>query len=96
MGLDKVKSELEKFISEPITLEEAIKIGMDTYNMMCGWFSVDNPPTEYGRYEVCRKDGKMHYETWNGRGWAYNGKSIVFWRHIMLPPEFKHYSKKEL
>lgn len=32
---------------------------------------------DYGRYLVVRKDGKMHLETYNGTGWAYNHTSIV-------------------
>lgn len=31
----------------------------------------------YGRYLVVRKDGKVHLETFNGTGWAYNDNSIV-------------------
>jgi hypothetical protein len=31
----------------------------------------------YGRYLVVRKDGKKHFETFNGTGWSYNHKSIV-------------------
>lgn len=33
---------------------------------------------EYGRYLVMRKDGKMHLETFNGTGWAYNNNSIIY------------------
>ena len=32
----------------------------------------------YGRYLVMRKDGKMHLETFNGTGWAYNNNSITW------------------
>lgn len=32
---------------------------------------------QYGKYLVVRKDGKVHIETWNGTGWAYNNDSIV-------------------
>lgn len=42
-------------------------------------------PVGYGRYLVCRKDGKLHWEVWNGTGWAYNSKSIVFWANISNP-----------
>ena len=48
---------------------------------------VDYPkvcPEEYGKYIIQRKDGKMHIETWNGIGWAYNGKSIVKWVNFKL------------
>jgi hypothetical protein len=42
-------------------------------------------PTKYGKYFVHRKDGKTHWETWNGSGWAYNGNVITFWMEV-LPP----------
>jgi hypothetical protein len=31
----------------------------------------------YGKYLVVRKDGKKHFETFNGTGWAYNDNSII-------------------
>ncbi len=34
---------------------------------------------EYGRYLVIRKDGKTHFETYNGTGWAYNHNVIKFY-----------------
>lgn len=40
------------------------------------------PPMSYGKYLVVRKDGKIHFETWNGTGWAYNNKVIT---HFYLP-----------
>lgn len=58
-----------------------------------GWVSFnsgkpDTFPTKYGKYFVQRKDGKTHWETWNGTGWAYNEKSIIYWKEI-LPPKLK-------
>ena len=55
-----------------------------------GWVSYDwnkpeTRPTKYGKYFVHRKDGKTHWETWNGSGWAYNGNVITFWMDV-LPP----------
>ncbi len=41
-------------------------------------------PTKYGKYFVHRKDGKVHWETWNGNGWAYNEKVITHWCNITL------------
>jgi hypothetical protein len=32
---------------------------------------------EYGQYLVVRKDGKVHLETYNGTGFAYNNDTIV-------------------
>lgn len=45
----------------------------------------DTIPKEYGKYFVQRKDGKVHWETWNGSGWAYNGNTIVFYKKILGP-----------
>lgn len=41
-----------------------------------------NRPPGYGKYLVVRKDGKTHFEVWNGTGWAYNEKVIT---HFYLP-----------
>lgn len=46
-----------------------------------------NRPQEYGKYLICRKDGKIHWETWNGSGWAYNHKEIRYWAKIVPPTE---------
>ena len=48
---------------------------------------VDTYPTVYGSYIVCRKDGKMHFETYNGTGWAYNHKAIIAYFKLN-PPTF--------
>jgi hypothetical protein len=37
---------------------------------------------EYGKYLVIRKDGKIHFEIYNGTGWAYNNGYIT---HYYLP-----------
>lgn len=37
---------------------------------------------EYGKYLVMRKDGKIHFEYFNGTGWAYNDNVIT---HFYLP-----------
>ena len=42
-------------------------------------------PTKYGKYLICRKDGKIHWETWNGSGWAYNHNEIRYWAEIKPP-----------
>jgi hypothetical protein len=34
-----------------------------------------------GRYLVIRKDGKMHFEQFNGTGWAYNN-NVIEWYYI--------------
>jgi hypothetical protein len=45
-----------------------------------------NRPEKYGKHFVHRKDGKMHYETWNGTGWAYNGNVITHFM-VIVPPK---------
>lgn len=42
-------------------------------------------PKTSGKYFVHRKDGKVHWETWNGQGWAYNGNVITHWQDIKPP-----------
>jgi len=42
-------------------------------------------PPEYGKYLVVRKDGKIHWETWNMSGWAYNNNSIAKYACIVKP-----------
>ena len=37
---------------------------------------------EYGKYLVMRKDGKIHFEVYNGLQFAYNDNSIT---HFYLP-----------
>jgi hypothetical protein len=54
------------------------------------WIAFDHDkivtrPIEYGKYLVCRKDGKIHFETWNGTGWAYNHNEIRFYALITSP-----------
>lgn len=49
------------------------------------WNTIESRPTEYGKYLVCRKDGKIHWETWNGSGWAYNNNVITHWALIFSP-----------
>ena len=49
------------------------------------WMKIETRPTKYGKYLICRKDGKIHWETWNGSGWSYNHNEIRFWA-VILPP----------
>ena len=46
---------------------------------------IETRPTAYGKYLISRKDGKIHWETWNGSGWAYNHNEIRFWA-VIVPP----------
>ncbi len=52
------------------------------YNFM----DLEKRPKQSGKYFVHRKDGKMHWETWNGSGFAYNDNSITYFRNILPPP----------
>lgn len=47
---------------------------------------IETRPKEYGKYLIYRKDGKIHWETWNGSGWAYNHNEIRFYAEI-IPPQ---------
>jgi len=46
---------------------------------------IETRPTKYGKYLITRKDGKIHWETWNGSGWAYNHNEIRYWAEIKPP-----------
>lgn len=49
------------------------------------WNDISSRPPKYGKYFVHRKDGKVHWETWNGSGWAYNEKVITHWQEVKPP-----------
>lgn len=42
------------------------------------WIRPPTLPKEYGEYIVTRA-GKVHFEIFNGSGWAYNGNTITGW-----------------
>ena len=88
-----MKIEIEQIIADhldrKISLGEAVTKILRLCNVS-GWVAYDwhkpeTRPTKYGKYFVHRKDGKTHWETWNGSGWAYNGNVITFWMEV-LPP----------
>lgn len=83
-----MKLEIEKIINSH--LENKMSLGEAVSEIITllkdsDWNNASNPPKEYGKYFVCRKDGKVHWETWNGIGWAYNGNTITHWRKIEKP-----------
>jgi len=46
----------------------------------------EEKPTEYGEYWVYRNGcGKLHKETWNNTGWAYNNNDITHFTTIIKP-----------
>ena len=85
----------EDMIHEPKKLTEAIdivlsevkkfRLGAVSCWVAFDWNKIETRPTEYGKYLICRKDGKIHWETWNGIGWAYNHNEIRFWA-VIVPP----------
>lgn len=49
------------------------------------FMKLETKPQKIGKYLICRKDGKIHWETWNGSGWAYNHNEIIYWAEIISP-----------
>lgn len=49
------------------------------------FYKLETRPPKYGKYLITRKDGKIHWETWNGSGWAYNHNEIRYWAEIQPP-----------
>jgi hypothetical protein len=49
------------------------------------FMNLETRPKDYGKYLICRKDGKIHWETWNGSGWAYNHNEVRFYAEIIPP-----------
>lgn len=49
------------------------------------WNNIESRPKETGKYFIHRKDGKVHWETWNGSGWAYNGNVITHYKQVNPP-----------
>ena len=75
-----------KAMSDVINLVNRIYSKSNVINWVA--FDFENKkthPSKYGKYFVHRKDGKIHWETWNGNGWAYNGNVITFWKEIKPP-----------
>ena len=73
-----VMEEMLKEIREQLDYYEKLNPVWIDYS----WDDKSTHPTEYGKYFVCRKDGKIHWETWNNSSWAYNHKEIVGWIDI--------------
>jgi len=76
-------------IREDITKQEAIDKLLVLYSVInwvaFDWMKIETRPTKYGKYLITRKDGKIHWETWNGSGWAYNHNEIRYWAEIKPP-----------
>jgi len=86
---DKIFDIVTDLIRDDITKNEAI----DKLLILCSvinwvafdWREIETRPTKYGKYLITRKDGKIHWETWNGSGWAYNHNEIRYWAEIKPP-----------
>jgi len=48
--------------------------------------SLSHPP-EPNKYLICRKDGQVHWEQWNGTRWNRNDNAIISWAHINHPTD---------
>jgi hypothetical protein len=65
--------------------DRVLRLFNGSYWVAFDWNKPETRPTKHGKYLVHRKDGKVHWETWNGSGWAYNGKVITYWMEVKLP-----------
>ena len=53
------------------------------------WDNEESHPKKPGiKYLIHRKDGKVHWETWNGTNWAYNGAVITHYAIINKPKPY--------
>ena len=74
-------------ISEEQAREKLIEIlGLSDW-VAYNWNDISTRPKKYDKYFVRRKDGKVHWETWNGNGWAYNEKVITHYQEVKFPEE---------
>lgn len=72
-------------IPEKQAVNELLGLFNVSYWVAFDWDKPETRPTKYGKYFVHRKDGKVHWETWNGSGWAYNGNVITYWMEVKPP-----------
>jgi hypothetical protein len=88
-----MKIEIEQIITahfdRKLSLGEAVTKILRLCNVSA-WVPYDcnkpeTRPQKYGKYFVCRRDGKVHWETWNGSGWAYNENVITHWQEVEPP-----------
>lgn len=85
MNTQVIKNKLDKYM-ETATPEQVVKEFEDLgVKFLITQFNIQeytNQKLPYGKYLVVRKDGKIHFEVYNGTGWAYNDNSIT---HFYLP-----------
>ena len=82
---DIVTDLLRDDISKTEAIDKLLVLSNVSYWVAFDWHKPETRPTKYGKYFVHRKDGKMHWETWNGSGWAYNGNAITYWMEVKPP-----------
>lgn len=94
----KVEREVDEHNESCAYREGYVKAMCDAINLVknltipdvINWVAYDfrvqlSHPPQYGKYLICRKDGKIHWETWNGSGWAYNHTVIRYWAELIPP-----------
>jgi hypothetical protein len=82
---DIVTDLLRDDISKSEAIDKLLVLSNVSYWVAFDWNKPETRPTKYGKYFVHRKDGKVHWETWNGSGWAYNGNVITYWMEVKPP-----------
>lgn len=85
MNTQAIKNKLDKYM-ETATPEQIVKeleeLGAEFLITQFNIQKYNGQSIPYGKYLVVRKDGKIHFEVYNGTGWAYNNNSIT---HFYLP-----------
>ena len=86
---NKIWDILENVRQGYITVNDGTQQVLDLFAVI-NWVAFDfckleTRPPKYGKYLITRKDGKIHWETWNGSGWAYNHNEIRYWAEIKPP-----------
>lgn len=72
--MQKLSYEQLQYTTEPEEVEEPQPVYFWNLFLIS---DANTHPKQVGKYLVQRKDGKHHFEMWNGSGWAYNHKEIV-------------------
>ena len=86
---NKIWDILENVRQRYITVNDGTQQVLDLFAVI-NWvafdfYKLETRPPKYGKYLITRKDGKIHWETWNGSGWAYNHNEIRYWAEIKPP-----------
>jgi len=82
---DIVTDLLSDDISKTEAIDKLLVLSNVSYWVAFDWDKPETRPKKYGKYLICRKDGKIHWETWNGSGWAYNHNEIRYWMEVKPP-----------